>query len=470
MPHRNQGSVASQVESLQRQFAQAPGLPFAELLPAELVTQLLQEQGTEFYDRIYTPLVTLAMFLSQCQDADPSLRQAVTRLLAHRVAQEQPTCSSSTGAYAKARQRLPEKMVAALTRHTGKELMNQAPAGWSWHGRHVKIVDGSTASMPDTEANQEAYPQMASQKPGIGFPILRFLVIFSLAVGTVLDAAFCPYQGKETSELALFRRLHDSLNDGDVVLGDRHFCSFFDIAELQRRGIDVVMRQHQRRKTDFRRGVQLGSYDHLVVWEKPQRPDWMAEDAYRHYPDELVMREVRIHIKGKGRKVRTRAITIATTLLDADEYSKAELAALYRRRWQAELNLRSLKTVLQMDVLRCKTPEMVRKEIWAHLLAYNLVRKVMAQAAKEFEVEPCTLSFKAALQTLKAFALPLLTCAKSKVPEVIEEMLLAIVRHSVGNRPDRVEPRALKRRPKPYDLLTKPRAKARKLEIQNGCK
>jgi len=470
MAHRNQGSVASQVESLQRQFAQAPGLPFADVLPAELVTRLLHEQDTAFYDRIYTPLVTLAMFLSQCQDADPSQRQAVARLLAHRIAQKQPTCSSNTGAYAKARQRLPEKMLAELTRHTGQRLMNQAPAGWSWHGRHVKIVDGSTASMPDTKANQAAYPQMASQRPGIGFPILRFLVVFSLAVGTVLDAAFCPYQGKETSELALFRRLHDSLKDGDVVLGDRHFCSFFDIAELQRRGIDVVMRQHQRRKTDFRRGVQLGSYDHRVIWQKPPRPEWMDEDSYRQYPQELVMREVRVHIKGKGRKVRTRTITIATTLRDADVYPKAELAALYRRRWQAELDLRSLKTVLQMDVLRGKTPEMVRKEIWAHLLAYNLIRKVMAQAAQEFEVEPCTISFKAALQTLKAFALPLLTCAPNKLPELIEELLLAIVRHSVGNRPNRVEPRALKRRPKPYDLLTKPRAKARKLEIQKGCK
>jgi IS4 transposase len=465
MPHSIQDSVASQVETLQRQFAQAPGLPFAELLPAELVTQLLQEQDAVFYDRIYTPLVTLATFLSQCQDADPSQRQAVTRLIAHRVAQEQPACSSHTGAYSKARQRLPEKVVAELTRHTGKHLMTQASADWSWHGRHVKIVDGSTASMPDTEANQKEYPQMACQKPGVGFPILRFLVIFSLAVGSVLDAAFCPYKGKQTSELALFRGLHESIDEGDVVLGDRHFCAFFEIADLKRRGADVALRQHQCRKTDFRRGVQLGRYDHRVVWQKPARPDWMDEESYRQFPDELAMREVRIHIKGKGRKVRTRTLTIATTLTDPQEYRKADLAELYRRRWQAELNLRSLKTVLQMDVLRCKTPEMVRKEIWAHLLAYNLIRKVMAQAAQEYEVEPYTISFKATLQTLKAFALPLLTCAKSQLPEVIDEMLLAIARHSVGNRPDRVEPRALKRRPKPYDLLTKPRAQARKLEL-----
>jgi hypothetical protein len=465
MPNSIQGSVARQVELLHRQFAQAAGLPFAELLPAPYLGRLLQDQNAAFYDRLYTPLVTLAMFLSQCQDADPSQRQAVARLVAHRVAQQRPACSSQTGAYSKARQRLPEKVVADLTRHTGKRLMAGAPAGWSWHGRDVKIVDGSTASMPDTEANQEAYPQMACQKPGVGFPILRFLVVFSLAVGTVLDAALCPYQGKQTSELALFRRLHDGIDAGDVVLGDRHFCSFFEIADLKRRGADVVLRQHQCRITDFRRGVRLGRYDHRIVWKKPARPDWMDEESYQEFPDELVMRETRMHIKGEGRKVRTRTITIATTFTDPQEVCKSDLAELYRRRWQAELNLRSLKTVLQMDVLRCKTPEMVRKEIWARLLAYNLIRTVMAQAAQTYKVEPWRISFKATLQTLKAFALPLLTCTKSKLPEVIDELLLAVARHSVGNRPGRVEPRALKRRPKPYDLLNKPRDQARRLEL-----
>lgn len=469
MPHTNQGSVASQVESLQRQFAQAPGLPYAELLPSELITKLLQEQGAEFSDRIYTPIITLAMWLSQCHDADPSLRQAVARLMAHRVAKQQPTCSSNTGAYSNARQRLPEKLLADLTRHTGKQLMTEAPTGWSWHGRHVKIVDGSTASMLDTEANQKAYPQIAAQKPGLGFPILRYLAIFSLSVGTVLDVAIGPYKGKGTSELALFRSVHGTIDAGDVVLADRFFCSFFEVAELQRLGADAVLRQHQRRKTDFRRGIQLGKYDHLVVWKKPQRPQWMDEATYQQYPDTLTMREVRVHIKGKGRKVRPRIITIATTLLDAKQYPKNELAELYRRRWDAELHLRSLKSILHMDVLRAKTPEMVHKEIWAHLLAYNLIRKVIAQAAETYDMKPWQISFKGALQTLKAFALPLLTCTRGRVREVIDEMLLAIMRHRVGSRPGRVEPRALKRRPKPYDLLTRPRAKARKLEIQKGC-
>lgn len=467
MSNSNQGPLVCQVESLQRQFAQAPGLPFVDLLPADLLQKLLAEQDIEWRERDYPPLITLAAFLSQCQDADPSLRQAVARRIAQQVVQGERQSSSNTGAYSRARKRLPPKILAGLTRHLGKELMHDAPPQWSWHGRQVKVVDGSTVSMPDTEANQKEYPQASTQKAGIGFPIMRFVVIFSLAVGTVLDSAYAPYQGKKTSELALFRSLHNSLEEGDVVLGDRHFCAFFEIIELKRRGIDVVMRQHQRRHTDFRRGKHLGRYDHQVVWKKPARPDWMDEATYHQYPATLSMRELRVRVTGK--KVRSRTITLATTLLDEDEYRKADLAALYRRRWQAELNLRSLKTVLQMDVLRCKSPAMVHKEFWAHLLAYNLLRKVMAQAAQEFQVEPWTISFKATQQTMNAFALPLLTCAKSELPRIVDSLLLAIARHSVGNRPDRVEPRKVKRRPKPYGLLTTPREKARKLETKKGC-
>lgn len=466
MAHSNQRSRSNQVEFLGRQFAQAPGLPFADLLDAKLIDQLVRDAGLNPSDRIYTPLVTLAMFLSQCRDDDHSLRHAVARLIAQRLTQNQRACSSDTGAYCKARQRLPESVLAELTRRTGKKLMLDAPARWSWHGRDVKIIDGSTLSMPDTEANQLEYPQMDSQKPGIGFPILRFLAIFSLAVGTVLDAAFCPYKGKQTSELALFRSLHDNIDKGDVVLGDRHFCSFFEVAELQRRGADAVMRLHQLRKTDFRSGVPLGRYDHVVAWKKPERPKWMDKETYRQYPDALTIREVRVRVSDP--KVRTRVLTIATTLLDANEHRKADIAELYRLRWQAELHLRSVKTVLQMDVLRGQSPAMVRKEIWAHLLAYNLVRKVMAQAAQTHGVAPHTISFKATLQTLNAFALPLLTSSRSALLDVIAALLKAIVRHRVGNRPGRLEPRALKRRPKPYDLLKKPRKVARKLETKKG--
>jgi hypothetical protein len=464
----NQGSVVGQVESLKRRLADAPGLPFIDVLPADLLTEILREHGVDFRERIYSPLVTLSMFLSQCSDADPSQRQAVARLLAQRLAEGKSACSSDTGAYCKARQRLPENVIAELTRQTGERLAAQASQQWRWRGRNVKIVDGSTASMPDTPENQAEYPQSGSQKPGLGFPVLRLLVIFSLAVGSVLDAATGPCKGKKTSELALFRGLYDSLNEGDVLLGDRHFCTYFDIVELQRRSVDVVLRQHQKRITDFRRGVWLGEQDHLVVWTKPARPEWMDEATYQEVPDELVMREARINVRAENPNIRTRTITIATTLYDHEEYPKHELGGLYRLRWQAELNLRSIKTILGMDELRGKTPETVRKELWAHLLTYNLIRKVMAQAAERFEIEPWTISFKATLQTMNAFAMPLLQSTKSRLPGLIEEMLLAISRHRVGDRPDRVEPRALKRRPKPYDLLTKPREHARTLEIRTG--
>lgn len=467
MPHSNHPSLARQVESIQRRFAQAPGLPFAQLLPPTLLPTLVQEHDIAGRDRIYTPLVTLAMFLSQCQDDDQSLQQAVLRLLAQRRLDGLPACSTDTGAYCRARQRLPEKFLAALTRQTGKRLLLDAPARWFWHGRHVKIVDGSTLSMPDTPDNQRHYPQIDAQQPGIGFPILRLVVVFSLAVGTVVDAAIGPYKGKQASESALFRSLHEGIEAGEVVLGDRHFCSFFRIADLQQRGADVVMRMHQHRKINFRRGVHLGRRDHLVSWHKPQRPQWMDEETYRQYPNTLTIREVRIRLRGKNK--RSRILTLATTLRDAQTYDKTDLAELYRQRWQAELNLRSVKTVLHLDVLRGKTPEMVRKELWMHFLAYNLIRTLMAQAARKHERQPGTLSFKATLQTVNAFTLPLLYCSKQALPALLTTMWQAIVEHRVGNRPGRLEPRALKRRAKPYDLLKRPRAIARRLETQTRC-
>jgi len=451
---------------LQRQFAQAPGLPFADVLSAEQVESILAQEKVAFADRLYTPLVTLWILLTQVVDADHSLRQAVARFLAWLVAKGEKPCSADTGAYAKARKRLPEAVLAQLTRRTGRDLLLEAPAPWSWHGRDVKIVDGSTASMPDTPANQEVYPQATTQKAGIGFPIMRFVVLFSLAVGTVLNAAYGPYRGKQTGETALLRHLHGDLDEGDVLLGDRYFCSFFEIALLRERGVDVVMRLHQSRRTDFRRGTRLAKYDHLVTWKKPPRPAWLDEATYARLPNTLTLRELRV--QAPTNKCRSRVITAVTTLLDADTFPKLAIAELYRLRWHAELDLRALKQTLQMDVLRGKTPAMVQKELWAHLLVYNLIRKVMAQAAQEHGVPPRTLSFKGALQTLNAFALPLLTCDPTRLADVVRELLAAIVRHRVGDRPGRLEPRARKRRPKPYPLLTLPRADARKLELQKA--
>ena len=278
------------------------------------------------------------------------------------------------------------------------------------------------------------------------------------AVGSVLDAAIGKYQGKQTGENSLFRTLHNTLRNGDVVLADRYFSGWFDIALLRQQGVDVVIRKHQLRRTDFRLGVRLGPDDHLVCWRKPPRPDWMNHEQYATLPEVLTMREVRIHVTQRG--FRPRSLVVVTTLLDSDQYPASEIAALYRRRWQAELHLRSLKIVLQMDHLRCKTPERVRNEFYMHLVAYNLIRELMATAAFRAGVSPWTISFKGALQTINNLA-PLLTSRITTI-EWCEALLNAIATHEVGNRPDRVEPRVVKRRPKQYKHMRRPRREYRR--------
>ncbi len=467
MTHRTFLPVPRQVGSLQRSLTQAPGLPIAPLLDSDQVRQAIIDEGLRFRDRLFSPLVTLWVFLTQVLDPDHSCRQAVARLLGYRASQQLPSCSPNTGAYCRARQRLPESLLARLTRRTGWQPLADAPVPWLWKGRDVKIVDGTTASMPDTPANQAAYPQPRSQRPGLGFPLVRMVVIFSLAVGTVLDAAFAPYRGKLTGETALFRALHQHLEAGDILLADRYYCSYFEIALARQRRADVVMRMHQRRRVDFRTGERLGQGDHVVVWSKPQRPDWLTEDTYQELPDFLLIREVYVRVRQAG--FRTQSLVVVTTLLHPGEVSKEEIADLYRARWQAELDLRSLKTVLQMDVLRGKSPELVRKEIWAHLLVYNVIRTVMARAAEEHGVAPLEVSFKGALQTINAFLPFMLLARGEELARLCEEMLWAISEHRVGDRPDRYEPRAKKRRPKEYPLLTVPRDEARARLAAGTC-
>jgi hypothetical protein len=307
--------------------------------------------------------------------------------------------------------------------------------------------------MPDTPENQAEYPQVPGQRPGCGFPIARIVVVFSLAVGTVLDAAIGKYQGKLTGENSLFRTLHPLLEAGDVVLADRYFSGWFDLALLEQRGVHAVVRKHQLRPTDFRRGFRLGPDDHLVAWSKPPRPEWMSQEQYAALPTLLLLREVRVCVQQRG--FRSREVLVVTTLWDPEQYPAAALAQLYRRRWQAELNLRSLKCVLQMDQLRCKTPHRVRNEFYMHLIAYNLIRQVMAVAAARAGVEPWTVSFKATLQTLGQL-LPLLE-TQVATSAWCDALLEAIAAHVVGNRPDRFEPRVRKRRPKKYKLLREPR-------------
>lgn len=428
-------------------------LYFAGLLSEDRILVAFGKARSLWQGWIYTPAVTIWVFLSQCLSGDHSCREAVAGLIAWRLAQGLKACSSQTGAYCTARDDVPEEACVELMRESGRKVDEEAPPEWRWHGHRVLDVDGSTFTMPDTPANQAEYPQMASQRRGCGFPIARIVVVFSLAVGTVLEAALGKYQGKQTGENSLFRTLHATLREGDVVLADRYFSGWFDLALTRQRGAHVVIRKHQLRATDFRTGQRLGTDDHLVCWRKPDRPPWMSVEVYAELPESIILREVRVRVTQKG--FRTREVVVVTTLLDPKKYSAEEIAQLYRRRWQAELNLRSLKVVLQMDHLRCLTPHRVRNEFYMHLTAYNLIRQVMAVAAAHADREPWTVSFKGTLQTILRL-LPLLATNIS-TDEWCTTLLKAIADHTVGNRPDRADPRVKKRRPKPYRKMTKPR-------------
>ena len=440
------------VHSLRAAVAEARrhgDLYFAALVPQDRIEKAFGNARWFWQGWIYTPAVTVWVFLSQCLSSDHSCRDAVARLIAWRLAFGLKPCSADTGAYCTARGDLPEEALHGLVRESGKQVEDESPESWLWHGRRVRAVDGSTVTMPDTEENQAVYPQQKTQKPGCGFPIARILVIFSLSLGTVLEAAIGKYHGKQTGENSLFRTLYDALDEGDIILADRYFSGWSDIALPLLRGIDIVVRKHQHRRTDFRRGKRLGKDDHLIFWTRPQCPKWMSAEQYAALPAELTLREVRIHVAQKS--FRTKSLVVVTTLLDAEEYPPEEIALLYRRRWQAELHLRSLKIVLQMDHLRCKTPERVRNEFFTHLLGYNLIRGVMATAAFQSGQSPWEISFKGTLQTLSQF-LPLLLSSVSSEAWCMA-LLTAVATHNVGDRPDRFEPRLRKRRPKPYKHL-----------------
>lgn len=448
-----------------RSFLQHDGLPFSQALPEEEIEQAFAGEGVTFGQAegsVYTPAITLGAFLSQVlfKDEQRSCLAAVSRVIVMLVALGREPCSDNTGAYCRARAKLPTPLIRRLATQVADGCERRVPRHWLWKGRCVKLVDGSTASMPDTPENQAAWPQPSSQKPGLGFPIIRMVVLLSLATAMVTDMAMGPYAGKETGETALLRELFGSLQRGDVLLADRYYCSYFMIALLVERGIDIVVRLHQARAEDFRRGRRLGKNDRLDTWLKPAKPAWMDQATYDRLPDVLHVRKVRVQINQPG--FRVESLVVVTTLTDSDAYTSADIAELYHKRWLAELDIRSIKCSLGMDVLRCQTPDMVRKEIWTHLLAYNLIRQAMLEAALAAGKSPRQLSFTAALQKVAASWQTIATCADGIVVNVIAIHLQHIAGHQVGHRPGRVEPRAKKRRPKPHKLLNKPRDQARK--------
>jgi hypothetical protein len=444
------------LDDVRTRFAHNDGLPFAEVLTEARILDALAEHGVTYRDRVFGPVPTIWAFLSQVLSDDHSCRDAVARVIAHRAAGGSRACSPNTASYCNARGRLHTAVLRSLATRTAEELQAGAPDEWRWNGRRVLIADGSHVSMPDTPENQASYPQPSAQRPGIGFPLARVAVLLSLATGACHDLAIAPYAGKGTGETSLLRATYGVLRPGDVVLADALFDNYFLACELRGRGVDLVARAQYRRVGT--RTVESGPGGDVLVWQRPNKPHGMRGEQYRTYPKALLMRQVTVDARGTDS--RAEQFKVITTILDAS-IDGGQVGELYRRRWDGEVDIRSIKSTMKMDVLRCKTPEMVEKEIWAHVLAYNLLRTVMAVAAAEHGVEPREVSFKGAKQAVTAFA-PKIEAARPAGRAALIAALLAVVAyHRVGNRPGRWEPRARKRRPKPGSRLTQARATAK---------
>jgi len=464
MPFNGQSRrLPSRFRLILRSFLQHPGLPFADVLDEAAIKTAFDIDNSTFAtdeDAVYTPAVTLWAFLSQVlfKDEQRSCVAAVARVIALRVALCGKPCSGNTGAYCRARSKLPENVVRRLAVQVAEGCEQLVDDEWRWRGRHVYLADGTTVTMPDTPENQAVYPQNPRQEKGLGFPIARMVVLISLATAMLTSLALAPYVGKQTGEPSLLREQLDSFREGDVVLFDRYYCSFFMLALLLERGVDVVARIHSRRKIDFRRGRRLGHGDHVVEWLRPERPDWMDEATYERMPATIEVREIQVNVSQPG--FRVASFVAVTTLTDAEEFSREQIAELYRLRWTVELDIRAIKQTMGMDVLRCKTPAMVRKEVWTCLLAYNLIRRSLLQSAQAAGTSPRTLSFSAALQSTAAGWMMTVVGDDALLASLIDAALAIMASHIVGNRPGRIEPRAVKRRKK-VKLLMKPRQQAR---------
>ena len=442
------------LDGVRARFARNQGLPFADILTEDSIQEVLNEHGVTFRDRVYNPVTTIWGFLSQVLSEDHSCRDAVSRIIAHRASNGKAVCSPSTASYCNARSRILTEVLRTLATGTADELQAIATDQWKWNRRSVFIFDGSNVSMPDTPENQAAYPQPPSQQPGLGFPLARIGVLLSLATGACHDLAIAPYKGKGTGETNLFRRIYDALEPGDVVLADALFDDYFIACELRQRDVDIVAHAQYERTGSW--AIENRPDGDILVWQRPQKPRGMTREQYRNYPEQLLMREVSVDARDKNN--RAKQFKVVTTILD-ESIDGQEIGSLYERRWDGEVDIRSIKSTMQMDILRCKTPDMVHKEIWTHLLAYNLLRTMMAVAASESEddIEPRQISFKGAKQALTAFAPKIEVARPQDRSQLIDALLTTIAYHRVRNRPGRWEPRARKRWPKRAAKLMQPR-------------
>lgn len=443
----NKKRVLAQIENQKQSLlSNKTDISLTNILNGEHCQRIFSEcRG--FRDRVYTPIKTTFIFIKQVLNPDKSCKKAVAGVVVEQLSAGKKPVSTNTGPYCKARKRLPEETVHKLVKEIGNAPIKHAPSKWKPFGRNLKVFDGSTGKMADTKANQKAFPQHKNQKKGAGFPITRFVVVMSLTVGTVIDYAIGAYKGKGTGESSLLRSIFSCIEKDDIALGDRYFPSFFLMTDLNKIGADGIFRGQGQRHYDFRSGERLGKNDHVVFWEKPYKPTWMTQKEYDSYPEKIQVREFKVS-----------GNIYVTTFLNAKKYHKKELASIYERRWDVEINLKSIKAIMNMDMLSCKTPKMVRKEIGIHFLAYNFIRIIMAEACASHDAIPWQISFKGTVQLLTVFMPYFLKSDIRKNKILYAEMLSLIVKNKVGNRPGRVEPRVIKQRQKPFPTLKRQRS------------
>lgn len=435
----------------------------AGLLPVHLLSSA--DEGPNSRERLFTLRLTCECFLWQMLKPRTAYREVVRQVQALACLQGRAAAAENASAYIQARQRLPQERLERILAATAQAAERRTTPSPRLQGRPVKVVDGSSVQLPDTAANQKQYPQPSGQKPGCGFPVLKLAVLFSLASGAVLDVVMGHLH---QHDLRLFHRLWDCLKAGDILLGDRAYGDYVTLAGLPRQGVDVVARLHQARKVDFRKAKRLGHHDAVFTWRKGcLQSTILTPEQWAALPEEIQVRIVRFTAACRG--FRTQPITLVTTLLDADLHPAAELIALYLRRWQIELCLRAVKTTLGLEQLRCQSPAMVRKELLAGLIAHNLIRCVLAEAAQVYEAELERLSFKGAVDALRQYSAVIAQARTHRLKRKLwTDLLRTLARDRVPRRPGRTEPRAVKRRPKPFPLLNRPRRQFVELPHRNS--
>lgn len=449
--------ISNRVEILKQNFIQSTGLPFRDLLPQSTIQEIIDELQIKYYRRIFDPFVTIWAFLSQVLDAEKSCHNAVSRVIAWLSTEDVELPSTDTSAYCQARLRLSSELLKRLSFLSGVNLEKECTLEQLWCGRHVKVIDTSTASMPDTPENQLCYPQPSSQKPGCGFPITKIAVIFSLTTGALISSIINVLNIGDVKA----RLLYKFLNPEDVLVGDRAFCSYADLYWIQDIGCDAVIRKNNNHRKSLETGYIVNKQDKIVTWCKPKNcPKALTKEQFASLPKTIIVREISYDVNVPG--FRTEHVIIVTTLLDAKQFPTHEIIELYHQRWNVEVNLKHLKTSLGMDILRSKTPEMVRKEIYAHFLAYNLLRSLMWEAGSVYGVSPFRISLQGTRNHFNNFISKLVSVSNNRVQKIYRSLLKIVVHKLVPLRPERVEPRVVKRRPKSYPSMQQPRKSIRK--------